>query len=629
MSAAARTLSGDRTRIGALVLVLSTCLPMQAPQAAAPSHPGQAVYDGHCAQCHEGGVSKAPHKMFLEMLAPDAIYASMTEGIMQAQSAMLDDAERRAVAEYLAGASLDDYVAPPLPPVCSKAEARFDFDRPPASGGWGVRLDNNRHVDEAAAGLTAADVPALELAWAFAFPNASRARSEAGIAGGSLFVGSQDGTVYALNQKTGCLRWTFRASAEVRTAIVVSPWQAGDTNARPRLYFGDLLARAYAVDARTGELVWSVKVDEHPNATITGTPTLAGDRLLVPISSLEVTSAADPAYPCCSFRGAVMAISAQDGTVLWKQHTIETEPGPAGKTSVGTPILAPSGAPVWNSPSVDLDAGLLFVGTGENYSSPAESNSDAIMAMDLETGEKRWVFQATEGDAWNVACMMPEARSNCPEEDGPDFDFGAATMLVETDAGRILVAGQKSGEAFGLDPESGELIWRRRVGRGGIQAGIHFGMAAMDGVVFVPISDFDDGQQHELPARPGLFALDAASGEVLWYTPHEDRCGGREFCNPGISAPATVIGGAVFAGALDGVLRAYDTKSGRELWQYDTTRPFSALNGASGRGGSIGGSSGPVIRDGMVYTTSGYGIYFHMPGNVLLAFAPERSSSGK
>ena len=109
-------------------------------------------------------------------------------------------------------------------------------------------------------------------------------------------------------------------------------------------------------------------------------------------------------------------------------------------------------------------------------------------------------------------------------------------MIVDTSEGRLVVAGQKSGEAFGIDAESGELVWRNRLGRGGIQAGIHFGMAAMDGVVFVPISDFDDGNVHELPARPGLFALDAASGETLWHSPYENRCGDREHCDPGISA---------------------------------------------------------------------------------------------
>ena len=590
------------------------------------AHPGATVYSERCAECHEGGVPKAPHKMFLQMMAPDAIYTAMTDGIMQTQSAMLDDAEKRRVAEYLAGVSLDDYEAPALPPMCEVGESPFDFDRPPASTGWGVAHNNNRYVDADTAGLDANDIPKLELAWAVAFPTALRARSEPGIAGGGLFVGSQDGTVYALDQKTGCVRWTFRASAEVRTAIVVSPWAAGDDAAEPRLYFGDLLARAYSVNAVTGELVWSVKADDHPNATITGTPTLAGDRVFVPVSSLEVTSAADPGYPCCTFRGAVLTLDAADGSVLWKQYTVDEEPRQVGETSVGTPIIAPSGAPIWNSPSVDADAGLVFVGTGENYSSPAEGNSDAIIAMDIETGEKRWVYQATEGDAWNVACMLPDARQNCPEEDGPDYDFGAGTMLVDTIDGQVLIAGQKSGELFGIDPASGELLWRNRLGRGGIQAGIHFGMAAADGRVYVPISDFDDGQEHELPAKPGMFAVDAATGEVAWYAAHEDVCGERQFCDPGISAPASSMPGAVLAGAMDGVLRAYDAQSGDILWQYDTAKSYSALGGATGLGGSVGGSSGPVIRDGMVYMTSGYGIYFHMPGNVLLAFAPTGSA---
>ena len=604
-------------RISGLLIGLCLALPANADQAT-----GERAYLEHCAECHEGGVSKAPHKMFLEMMAPDAIHAAMTGGIMSAQASQLSADEKVAVAEYLAKVSLADYRAPSLPPACSDEEAVFDFNAPPAAGVWGVNLDNNRYVDGATAGLDAEAIGALELKWAVAFPNALRARSQPGIAGGSLFVGSQDGTVYALNAKTGCLRWTFRASAEVRTAIAISPWDAGDEDANPTIFFGDLLARAYAVDAVTGELRWVVKVDDHPNATVTGSPVVAAGKVFVPISSLEVTSAADPAYPCCTFRGAVMAIDAADGSVLWKQHTIDEAPGKVGETSVGTDILAPSGAPIWNTPSVDLDAGMLYVGTGENYSSPADGNSDAIIAMDIETGEKQWVFQATAGDAWNMACYMPDTPQNCPEENGPDFDFGASTIIVETAKGKILIAGQKSGEAFGIDPATGKLLWRNRLGRGGIQAGIHFGMAVHDGVVFVPISDFDDGQEHELPARPGMFALAAESGETLWYRPHEDLCDGRQFCNPGISAPATVTDAAVFAGGMDGLLRAYDPGSGEVLWRFDTSRAFPALGGETGQGGSIGGSAGPVIHDGMVYQTSGYGIYFHMPGNVLLAFSP-------
>ncbi|MEM9335498.1 MAG: PQQ-binding-like beta-propeller repeat protein, partial [Pseudomonadota bacterium] len=261
------------TGIAALLALLAAC--SQEPEApvvepaeeSVATVSGAEVYEAHCAQCHEGGVAKAPHKMFLQMMAPDAIHASMVDGIMQAQSSALDDGQKAAVAEYLAGISLADYVAPSLPAMCQGADAEFDFSKPPASSGWGVTLDSNRFVSDEAAGLDRGDVENLKLKWAFAFPNALRARSEAGIAGGSLFVGSQDGTVYALNQKTGCIRWTFRATAEVRTAIVVSPWEAGDAQAQPRIYFGDLLARAYAVDAQTGELIWSMKTDDHPNAT--------------------------------------------------------------------------------------------------------------------------------------------------------------------------------------------------------------------------------------------------------------------------------------------------------------------------------------------------------------------------
>ncbi len=586
----------------------------------APVLGGEALYQENCAYCHEGGVPKAPHKMFLEMLAADSILAAMTNGVMQNQSAMLSETERKAIAEYLAGTELAAMDSPALPARCAAEERRFDFDRPPTSSGWGVNLGNTRFVDARSAGLTAEQLPRLKLRWAFGFPNALRARSEPGIGGGSLFVGSQDGTVYSLNAKTGCLRWTFRASAEVRTAIVVSPWTAGDNNAKPKLYFGDLLARAYALDARTGALLWMQKVDDHPNATITGSPTLVDDRLLVPVSSLEVTSAADPSYPCCSFQGSIVALAADSGEQLWKQRTIDTRPQPVATTAVGTPVLAPSGAPIWNSPSVDVAAGLVYAGTGENYSSPADGNSDALIALDLATGAKRWVFQATPNDAWNVACMLPEGRENCPVEDGPDFDFGAATMLVETANGKRLVGGQKSGEAFGLDPNTGELKWRQRLGRGGIQAGIHFGMAADGERLYIPISDFDDDQAHELPARPGMFALNARTGDVAWHSPHENRCGDREHCDPGISAPATAIAGAVLAGAMDGMLRAYEAGTGKVLWEFDTARDFETLGGFTAQGGTIGGGSGPVVSDGMIYMTSGYGMYFHMPGNVLLAF---------
>ncbi|MDE2050552.1 MAG: PQQ-binding-like beta-propeller repeat protein, partial [Gammaproteobacteria bacterium] len=480
------------------------------------------------------------------------------------------------------------------------------------------------------AGLAPGAVAHLKLAWAFAFPQAIRARSQPAIAYGAVYVGSADGTVYALALKSGCIRWMYHAAAEVRTGIVLAA--PGDGVRGRRLFFGDLIGHVYSLDALTGRVLWRVKVTGHPDATLTGTPSLHDGRLYVPVSSLqEVTAAARPHQACCTFRGSVVALDADSGATLWQTYMIAREPRPAGVTSSGVPILAPSGAPVWNSPTIDARRGLLYVGTGDNYTGPADASSDAIVALRLSDGKLVWRRQMFKNDAWNAACMG-NASPNCPAGAGPDADFGASPVLASLPAGGdVLLTGEKSGVVAGLDPARGTLLWRRRVGRGGIQGGVEFGMAAADGRLFVPISDMKDGhdgRKYSLPPHPGLFAFDAATGRPVWSAPATDGCGSRPFCDPGITAAVTAIPGVVFAGHLDGVLRAYDANNGRVLWQFDALRKFATVSGAIAQGGSFGGP-GPAVRAGYVVVNSGYGLYFHMPGNVLLAFRrPTRKTAG-
>ena len=315
--------------------------------------------------------------------------------------------------------------------------------------------------------------------------------------------------------------------------------------------------------------------------------------------------------------------NAKTGEKLHTSYTIAEKPVVVGKNAVGTERIAPSGSPVWNTPALDPARGVMYVGTGENYSSPANDTSDAILALSLKDGAIVWSQQMTEGDAWNMGCETEE-RVNCPPEDGPDYDFGAATMLATTSEGRDLVlAGQKSGEVFALDPDKGgEIVWRRKLGRGGIQGGVHFGMALDGDVLYVPMSDFDGGPRWPGEMFPGMFAVDIRTGEVLWYNRTVDICDGREFCQPGLSAAASAIEGAVVAGGMDGMLRAYRKADGKVLWSYDSDREYQTTDGGTANGGSFGGAAGPVFSDGMMFVNSGYGIYFHMPGNVLLAFGP-------
>ena len=348
----------------------------------------------------------------------------------------------------------------------------------------------------------------------------------------------------------------------------------------------------------TGELVWSIKADDHPSATITGTPALAGDKLLVPISSLEVTPAADPDYACCTFQGKVLAVNPETGAIIWSHSTIPDPPVQVATTSAGTAVLAPSGAPVWSSPAVDLKRNLAYFGTGENYSSPADGNSDAVIAVDLTTGERVWTRQSTAGDAWNVACMMAD-NPNCPAENGPDLDHGSSMVLIEAEGRSVLAVGNKNGAVYGLDPDNqGAMLWSTRVGRGSIQGGVHFGMAAAEGLLYAPINDMNDTRNGDWLdpelARPGVHAIDAASGEVMWRHVQEDICAPeREFCDPGVSAAVTAIPGAVLAGHLDGFLRAYSAADGEVLWAYDTTQPAAAVNGLTARGGGMSGGAGP------------------------------------
>ena len=589
--------------------------------------PGKTLYIEHCAGCHEAQVYKAPHTTWLELMSPQVLYRSITEGIMQSQAAHLSDGDKQHIVEYITQMRLGDPDAGPEVAWCDASASIFTSLDESQLTGWGH--DTRRYVSSEAAGFDRSQIADLELKWGFGFPASTRARSQPNIAMGAVFVGSQDGTVYAFDLETGCVRWTYAARAEVRTGITLG--KRGPDNAATA-YFGDIIANLYAVDATTGELVWQTSPDEHHSATLTGTPAYAAGKLYVPVSSLEVVTAANPEYACCTFRGHVMAVDAGDGSVIWDSYAIPNPPASVGITSVGTDMLGPSGAPVWTSPTVDVDKNLLIFGTGENYSSPADTNSDAVIAVALDTGERLWSRQTFPGDAWNVACMMAD-NPNCPEEDGPDYDQASSPLLVDIGEGKTLVvAGQKDGRVFALDWETGQnKLWEVKLGRGSIQGGVHFGMAADGTTVYVPINDMNDTRNGEWLdpelARPGVSAVNAVTGEVLWSHVQENVCGeGRPFCDPGVSAAVTATDGAVIAGHLDGIIRIYDRDSGEIIWSYNTTTPVTGTNGVVAQGGGMSGS-GPALGAGHMVINSGYGLYNHEAGNALLVFAPKASGS--
>jgi len=588
---------------------------------------GAIIFKENCAVCHDRGVGHAPPTLTLRNMLPAQILKALSSGPMRIQAQGLTDGEKFLVAEYLANRKISDTEDHLTPPKCSGASAVFDRTEPPVFDGWGLSSGNRRSITTRTAGLAPKDLPRLRLKWAMGFPGAIQVRSHPALAGGAIYVGSQSGEVYALDRSSGCIRWVFEAAAEVRTGIVVSPWKVGDAKARPLAYFGDLVGNVYAVDAQTGALAWRDHAEQHASVTITAAPVLSNGRLYVPVSSLEEANI-DPAYPCCTFRGSVIAYDAGSGKRLWQSYTVPPSL-PQGRNAAGTPRFGPSGAAIWNTPAVDERRDQLYVATGDNYSSPATGMSDSIVAMDLANGAIRWVYQALENDAWNGGCAASD-RTLCPDEDGPDFDFGAPPILATSSAGQdIVLAGQKSGDVYGIDPDSGKLIWRNRVGRGGLLGGIYFGMAVYGDALFVPVTDAPDGKRYEFGASPGLYALDIRTGQRLWSAPDPDvTCNGRPFCSPGIASAITATPSMVLTGGSDGWLRFYDARTGEVLWRFDTARRFKTSGGGEAMGGSIGGGVAPIVYRGTMIVPSGYGFAGKMPGNVMLVFGLDEAKTG-
>lgn len=582
---------------------------------------GQALFKERCAACHLGGVPRAPHFISMESSTPEALLAEM-DGVMAQQAEGLSDEQRILLAEFLAQKTLGakSTAAPIL--MCDEGASDFDYDAPPAHYGWGLAPGNTRFVPGDVAKLPPEQVPDLKLKWAFAYPNSTRARSQPTIAGGAVFVASHNNKIYALDIETGCARWIVETDTEVRHATSISSWTPGDDSTDPSLYFGDS-SRLYRLNAVSGALIWKVQVDDHEQIRITGTPKLHNGRVYVPLSSREWASAADPTYECCTFQGGVAAIDSETGEEIWKTRSIHDEPRLTGELNdAGARMWHPAGAPVWNSPTIDPKRGRLYVGTGEAYTAPAAPTSDSILAMNLETGAIEWVYQALAGDAWNMSCIV-EVKSNCPVDHGPDMDFGAPPILTTLPDGRqIILAGQKSGMVYALDPDNdGELLWKSRTGIGGYAGGVHWGMAADGGTLFVPNADtYYFGEPRGVP-KPGLWSLDAATGDEIWFTPAPNVCPEelKPACDPGLSAAITAIPGTIFAGGLDGMLRAHDAESGKVVWTFNALQDFETISGDIAKGGGFE-VDGPVIASGKVFVNSGYPADSKMDGNVLLVF---------
>ncbi len=483
------------------------------------------------------------------------------------------------------------------------------------SNGWGVDGGNQRYQPDTSIG--AANARDLQLRWSYGFSTGSP-RVHPLVSEDTIFIGDGGHGLVALGRADGCLRWENTDIADVGSAIA-----HGETGGRTILVVAGRRTGIYAVDAESGNTLWHRPIDhDNPVPGYSGTPVVFEDRVFVPLSSMEIGLSANPFYGCCTTSGAVAALELATGDLLWYQRTIREAPQVTGRHYLFVEERGPSGAPVWGTVTLDEERRRIYFGTGQNYSRPATDTSDAIIALDTDTGDIIWVTQATEDDAFNMACTASREHPNCPKPMGPDVDFGAPPVLTRlADGSDVVLAGQKSGDVWALDPDDGRVLWKRRIGRGGALGGVHWGMAVdpTRQILFVPVSDVPAIAGSDEP-EPGLFALDAASGTPRWSAPRAPRCTEGD-CWSGLSAAIVAGPGIVAAGGLDGLLEVYDSTTGQILWQFDSLIDFATVNGVAAHGGSFD-AHGPQLAGNQLIAVSGYGSFRQKAGNALLVFEP-------
>jgi polyvinyl alcohol dehydrogenase (cytochrome) len=477
---------------------------------------------------------------------------------------------------------------------------------------WPFAGQNAQNTRDAAAETTIGSGNASRLAPAWTVTTAGNVSATPTESGGIVYFPDFGGQLWAVSAATGAVVWKHPVSGY--TGVSGDSSRTSPAVSGSEIVFGDgsnystTTSGAFIVagDRTTGQRLWATQVDTHPAAMITSSPVISGSVVYVGVSSKEETLAAAPAYPCCTFRGSVVALDAGTGRILWQTRT---QPDNGGHTG------GYSGGSVWGStPAVNTAASLVYVGTGNNYTVPSgvcstpgetgcappapDDHADSILALDMGTGAIRWATSTLSGDAWSTACGVPSTLQ-C----GPDFDFGSGPNLYTTPAGRLLLGiGQKSGAYWALDPLTGSVAWETVVGPGSAFGGMEWGSATDGRRIYAAIGNLD-GTSYTITSASGQrtttsggswAALDAATGALLWQVADPQGAMDLGFVS---TANGVVYAGSTAVTGND--MYALDAATGTILWAFPS-------------GGSV--VSGAAIVNGLVYWGSGFVVGSACPG---------------
>src|SRR5258708_573741 len=388
-------ISANRLFLLLVCIIFFSTIPTAAAQTASPVS-GADVYQKRCAACHDQPGNRAPSRDAWQKMPAVRSLPTLDFGLMMGIAYPIKREEREAVANYLGTPGGEP--PPPASSFCAAGMRPMSGVAKDTWAGWRPSPLNTRYQTAEQAGLTMKQVRHLKLKWALGFPGDITAFAAPNDLNGTLFARSAGGAILP-----------------VRNGAAYSG------------VFGDLIGWVYSLDAKTGKELWKRRVEDHEATRLTGSAVAQNGVVYIPAASWEETRSVDPQYKCCTFRGSLTALRVADGSEVWKSYMVDA-PKQTGVNSAGAEQWGPSGSPIWSIPTIDSKLGLLYVTTGDNYSSPATATSDAVMALDMQTGRIVWSQQTISNDAYTSACRSKGV--NCPAENGPDYDFGSSALLV-------------------------------------------------------------------------------------------------------------------------------------------------------------------------------------------------------
>lgn len=598
----------ERGSIALLALGFSFSAAAVEQQRGAEDTAGEALYQTHCAQCHDNPQNNTPPRAALAYRSPGSVERSLTDGIMKSMASKLNAQEIRSLAVLLTGRE-------PGPPVEVMANACQAKPKPLAlsSSDWagsGGDLENSRY--STGTSITAANISRLKPKWVFGIPGG--APGTVALAGNRLFLATGTGHVMSLDAESGCAHWAYDTKGKLVRRVTVAA--VGDAGSQIAVFFGDAKGGMTALDAVTGKLLWHTRVEHHALARITASPSVYDGRVYVPVSSIEDPLTHDPSYSCCTFRGSVVALDAATGNKLWQSYNISEENRLLAPATDEKPAqYGPAGAAVYLPLAIDRKRQLVYASTAESYTYDNPEGAYSVIAYDLKTGERHWQQQFLPSPKEREQVCAEVGYTDCRNL----FSMGTAVTIYSQPGGkqRLLVA-QKSGDVYALDPDAkGRIIWHNKASFGGDLGGIMYGMSAAKGTVYVPVSD-----AYVEPPRQagGLVAIDVNSGKTRWKIAAPDAaCNWTEDeCDAAVVAASTKLPGAILLGHNDGHLRAYASNDGELIWDTDTAKGYQTINGVGARGGQVNGFP-VIVADKAVYVVSGAASQAR-PGNALLMY---------